>query len=158
MCLKFKRTATRSTVSGKRPREALNKSSGKQAPWIGMGCEARTAVIANAIARICNAADHPSRRMHAARDLFRASLDHTPKLCCFHIRLELSKISVQIWPAGDFCTAVLVDSVLEDSYENVVIHPNTYLPCNCRPGHLRDRGVYITSAPGWPPGVVCDFP
>jgi len=54
---------TRSNIS----REALNKSSGKQAPWFGMECKAQTAAIAVAIARICNAADHPNPGMHAAR-------------------------------------------------------------------------------------------
>jgi hypothetical protein len=53
-------------------KEAPRKSSGKWAPRIGMGCKAQTAAIAGAIARICNAADHPSPQVHAARRLVRS--------------------------------------------------------------------------------------
>jgi len=44
----------------KMAREPLSKSSGKQALRFGMGCKAQTAVIAEAIARICNAAERPN--------------------------------------------------------------------------------------------------
>jgi hypothetical protein len=44
-------------------RKPLNKSSGKYALSFGMDCKAQTAVIAVAIARICNAAERPNRQM-----------------------------------------------------------------------------------------------
>ena len=50
-------------------REPLNQSSGKRALWVGMGCKARTAAIAVAMARMSNAADRPNPQMHAARGL-----------------------------------------------------------------------------------------
>lgn len=39
----------------------LSKSCRWAAPRVGMGCKAQTAAIAQATARICNAADHPRR-------------------------------------------------------------------------------------------------
>ena len=39
----------------------LNKSLRWRAPWFGMGCKAQTTAIAEAMARICNAADRPKQ-------------------------------------------------------------------------------------------------
>ena len=55
-------------------REALHKSSGKQALRIGLDRKAKTAVIPVGIARIFNAAGHPRPQMHATFDLCRVSL------------------------------------------------------------------------------------
>jgi len=55
-------------------REALNNSSGKDAPRIGMQCKARSAAIAGAIASICNAAGQPRRGCRRRGELFRDSL------------------------------------------------------------------------------------
>ena len=55
-------------------REALHKSSGKQALRIGVDRKAKTAVIPVGIARIFNAAGHPRPQMHPTFDLCRASL------------------------------------------------------------------------------------
>ena len=47
-------------------RDPLHESIDKQLVWIGMGYKAKTAAIAEAIARIFNAVDRPSPRKHAS--------------------------------------------------------------------------------------------
>jgi len=54
------------------PRDTLHHLSGKRALQIGMGCQAQTAVVAGATARICNTADRPSPQMHAARQVMQS--------------------------------------------------------------------------------------
>jgi hypothetical protein len=48
------------------------------APWFGMGCEAQTAAIAGAIARICNAADRPKQGCARREELVQRRLNLCP--------------------------------------------------------------------------------